>query len=88
VLVQGLGARRIEQINGIVITARHGVPIRVSDVAEVVIGHRRFAGGGDCGRQRAKSSWAWASCSWARTRTKSLGDEGSLEEISRRCRKR
>ena len=39
VLVQGLGrTTNVEQIKGIVITARHGVPIRVSDVAEVAIG--------------------------------------------------
>src|SRR5207342_2524495 len=39
VLVQGLGrTTNIEQIKGIVITARHGVPIRVSDVAEIAIG--------------------------------------------------
>jgi heavy metal efflux system protein len=39
VLVQGLGRTgNIDQIKGIVITAKSGVPIRVSDVAEVVIG--------------------------------------------------
>jgi cobalt-zinc-cadmium resistance protein CzcA len=39
VLVQGLGrTTNAEQIKGIVIAARHGVPIRVSDVAEVAIG--------------------------------------------------
>lgn len=39
VLVQGLGrTTNVEQIRGIVIAARHGVPIRVSDVAEVAIG--------------------------------------------------
>src|SRR5215510_8378491 len=39
VLVQGLGrTTNAEQVKGIVIAARHGVPIRVSDVAEVVIG--------------------------------------------------
>jgi cobalt-zinc-cadmium resistance protein CzcA len=39
VLVQGLGRTvNIEQIEGIVITARDGVPVRVGNVAEVVIG--------------------------------------------------
>lgn len=39
VLVQGLGRTvNVEQIAGIVITARDGVPIRVADVAEVMIG--------------------------------------------------
>ncbi len=39
-LVQGLGrATDIEQIRQIVITAEEGVPVRISDVAEVVIGH-------------------------------------------------
>jgi cobalt-zinc-cadmium resistance protein CzcA len=39
VLVQGLGrTTNIDQIKGIVITARHGVPIRVADVSEVAIG--------------------------------------------------
>src|SRR5215212_3340836 len=39
VLVQGLGrTTNVEQIKGIVIAARHGVPIRVADVAEVAIG--------------------------------------------------
>lgn len=39
-LVQGLGRTvSIDQIRQIVITARDGVPIRISDVAEVVIGH-------------------------------------------------
>ena len=39
VLVQGLGrTTNIEQIKGIVVTAKGGVPIRVGDVAEVVIG--------------------------------------------------
>src|SRR3954454_575873 len=38
-LVQGLGrTTNAEQVKGIVITSRHGVPIRVSDVAEVAIG--------------------------------------------------
>jgi len=39
-LVQGLGrTSSIEQLRQIVITAKDGVPIRVSNVAEVVIGH-------------------------------------------------
>jgi heavy metal efflux system protein len=39
VLVQGLGRTgNIEQIKNIVVTAKHGVPIHVSDVAEVMIG--------------------------------------------------
>ncbi|MBS0205788.1 MAG: efflux RND transporter permease subunit [Planctomycetes bacterium] len=39
-LVQGLGrTTSIEQIQQIVIDAKDGVPIRVSDVADVVIGH-------------------------------------------------
>jgi len=39
-LVQGLGrATSIDQIRQIVIAAKDGVPIRVSDVGEVVIGH-------------------------------------------------
>ena len=39
VLVQGLGrTTNVDQIRAIVITAQHGVPIRVSDVADVVIG--------------------------------------------------
>jgi cobalt-zinc-cadmium resistance protein CzcA len=39
-LVQGLGrTANIEQIQQIVIDAKDGVPIRVSDVGEVVIGH-------------------------------------------------
>ena len=39
VLVQGLGrTTNVEQIKGIVISARRGVPIRVSDVAEITIG--------------------------------------------------
>jgi cobalt-zinc-cadmium resistance protein CzcA len=38
-LVQGLGrTTNAEQVKGIVVAARHGVPIRVSDVADVVIG--------------------------------------------------
>src|SRR4051812_2640367 len=38
-LVQGLGrTTNPEQVKGIVITSRHGVPIRVSDVADVAIG--------------------------------------------------
>ena len=39
VLVQGLGrTANIDQIKGIVITAKDGVPIRVGDVADVTIG--------------------------------------------------
>src|SRR6267142_3738987 len=39
VLVQGLGrTTNIEQIKGIVITAKEGVPIRIGDVGDVVIG--------------------------------------------------
>ena len=39
-LVQGLGrTTSIDQIRQIVITAKDGVPVRVSDVGEVVIGH-------------------------------------------------
>ncbi len=39
VLVQGLGRTvNVEQIKGIVVTAKDGVPIRVADVAEVMIG--------------------------------------------------
>lgn len=39
-LVQGLGrTTSIDQIRKIVITAKEGVPVRVSDVADVVIGH-------------------------------------------------
>ena len=39
VLVQGLGrTTNIDQIKGIVITAKDGVPIRVGDIAEVTIG--------------------------------------------------
>lgn len=39
-LVQGLGRTTdIEQLRQIVVTARDGVPIRVANVAEVVIGH-------------------------------------------------
>lgn len=39
-LVQGLGrTTNIEQLRQIVITAKGGVPIRVADVAEIVIGH-------------------------------------------------
>lgn len=39
-LVQGLGrTTNVEQIRQIVITAKGGVPIRVADVAEIVIGH-------------------------------------------------
>ena len=39
VLVQGVGrTANIEQLKGIVITAKDGVPIRVGDVAEVAIG--------------------------------------------------
>ena len=39
VLVQGLGrTTNVDQIRAIVISAQHGVPIRVSDVADVVIG--------------------------------------------------
>ncbi|HEY2827520.1 MAG TPA: efflux RND transporter permease subunit, partial [Pirellulales bacterium] len=39
VLVQGLGrTANIEQLKGIVITSKNGVPIRVGDVADVVIG--------------------------------------------------
>src|SRR5436190_3763175 len=39
VLAQGLGrTTNVEQIRGIVIAARHGVPIRVSDVAEAAWG--------------------------------------------------
>lgn len=39
VLVQGLGrTTNIEQIKRIVVAARHGVPVQVSDVADVVIG--------------------------------------------------
>ena len=39
VLVQGVGrTTNVEQIKGIVITAKDGVPIRVGDVAEVAIG--------------------------------------------------
>lgn len=39
-LVQGLGrTTNIDQIRQIVVTAKDGVPIRVADVAEVVIGH-------------------------------------------------
>ena len=39
-LVQGLGrTANVEQLRQIVITAKGGVPIRVADVAEVVIGH-------------------------------------------------
>src|SRR4051812_43877946 len=38
-LVQGLGrTTKAEQIKGMVVAARHGVPIRVSDVADVAIG--------------------------------------------------
>jgi cobalt-zinc-cadmium resistance protein CzcA len=39
-LVQGLGrTTNLDQIKQIVVTARDGVPLRVTDVAEVVIGH-------------------------------------------------
>ncbi len=39
VLVQGLGrTRTIDEIKGIVISAKDGIPVRVGDVAEVVIG--------------------------------------------------
>ncbi len=39
-LVQGLGRTTgIDEIRGIVITAQEGVPIRIGDVADVVIGH-------------------------------------------------
>lgn len=39
-LVQGLGrATNLEELQRIVITAKQGVPIRVADVAEVVVGH-------------------------------------------------
>ncbi len=39
-LVQGLGrTTNIEQIQQIVVTSKNGVPIRVSDVGDVVIGH-------------------------------------------------
>jgi cobalt-zinc-cadmium resistance protein CzcA len=39
VLVHGVGrTTNIDEIEGIVVTAKHGVPIRVGDVAEVVIG--------------------------------------------------
>jgi len=39
-LVQGLGrTANVEQLGGIVVKAHDGVPIRVRDVAEVVIGH-------------------------------------------------
>jgi len=39
VLVQGLGRTvNVDQIKGIVITAKHGVPVRVGDVADVTIG--------------------------------------------------
>jgi cobalt-zinc-cadmium resistance protein CzcA len=39
-LVQGLGRTAdVEQIQGIVITAKDGVPVRVSDVADVEVGH-------------------------------------------------
>jgi cobalt-zinc-cadmium resistance protein CzcA len=38
-IVQGIGrTTSVEQIKGIVITSKHGVPIRVGDVADVVIG--------------------------------------------------
>ena len=40
VLVHGVGRTvDVDQIGGIVITARKGIPIRIRDVAEVVIGH-------------------------------------------------
>ncbi len=39
VLVQGIGrTTTIDQIKGIVVTAKHGMPIRVGDVADVTIG--------------------------------------------------
>jgi cobalt-zinc-cadmium resistance protein CzcA len=39
VLVQGLGrATTIDQIKGIVVAAKHGIPIRIGDVADVMIG--------------------------------------------------
>ena len=39
VLVQGLGrTTTIDQIKGIVVTAKHGIPIRIGDVADVMIG--------------------------------------------------
>jgi cobalt-zinc-cadmium resistance protein CzcA len=39
-LVHGLGrTANVEQVKGIVVAAREGVPIRVSDVADVEIGH-------------------------------------------------
>jgi cobalt-zinc-cadmium resistance protein CzcA len=39
-LVQGLGrTASVEEIGQIVVTAEEGVPVRISDVAEVVIGH-------------------------------------------------
>jgi cobalt-zinc-cadmium resistance protein CzcA len=39
VLVHGVGrTTTVDEIEGIVVTARHGVPIRVGDVADVVIG--------------------------------------------------
>lgn len=39
VLVQGIGrTNTIDQIKGIVVTAKNGVPIRVGDVAEIAIG--------------------------------------------------
>jgi cobalt-zinc-cadmium resistance protein CzcA len=45
-LIQGVGrARSLEEIGKIVVTARHGVPIRIKDVAEVGIGHVIRRGG-------------------------------------------
>ena len=72
-LVHGLGrTANVEQIRNIVVTAKDGVPIRVQDVADVEIGHevRRGAVTAD-GKGEVVS--AWASCSWARTATKSPG---------------
>jgi cobalt-zinc-cadmium resistance protein CzcA len=45
-LIQGVGrARTVEEIAKIVVTARDGVPIRISDVAEVAVGHAIRRGG-------------------------------------------
>jgi heavy metal efflux system protein len=73
VLVQGLGrTTNINQIEAIVVTAKDGVPIRVGDVAEVVIGSeiRRGAVTAD---GKGEVVMAWAFCSWAKTPIKSPG---------------
>lgn len=61
-LVHGVARTvNLEEIKGIVIKAIDGVPLRVGDVGDVMIGHE-IRRGAVTPTDKARSCWAWASC--------------------------